>query len=135
SAAGRVVLDLSASHPAFIPPLQLDRLLGKILRNARQAIQGDRGRVFVRTRDGGGSVWIEIQDEGCGIPPEHLNRVFEPFFSTRGVGQGIGLGLTAAYGIARRHGGDIEVRSQPGRGATFSVRLLAAVAEGSATAA
>jgi len=71
------------------------------------------------------AVRIEIEDEGCGIKPEHLNRVLEPFFSTRGVGQGMGLGLTAAYGVAQRSGGKIEARSEPGRGATFTVTLVA----------
>ena len=122
--AGRVCLDLQAETPALIAPLQLDQLLGKIFRNARQATRGTE-RIFIRTRDADAAVRIEIEDEGCGIKPEHLNRVFEPFFSTRGVGQGMGLGLTAAYGVAQRYGGKIEARSEPGRGAIFTVTLVA----------
>ena len=61
--------------------------------------------------------------DGAGIAPENVRRVFEPFFSTRGVGKGIGLGLTAAWGIVSRFGGRIDVQSTPGRGAAFTIRL------------
>jgi two-component system cell cycle sensor histidine kinase/response regulator CckA len=74
-------------------------------------------------------VVIEIQDEGSGIPQDHLRRVFEPFFSTRGVGKGIGLGLTAAYGIIKRNGGTIDVHSAIGEGTTFRIKLPRAEAE------
>jgi len=66
---------------------------------------------------------ISVSDTGCGIPPEHLGSVFEPFFSTKDVGEGTGLGLSIAYGIAREHGGWIEVESKVGGGSCFSVYL------------
>ena len=79
---------------------------------------------LVRSWSAGAEVLIQVRDEGVGIPKENLRRVFEPFFTTRGVGKGIGLGLTAAYGIVRRAGGDIEAESEgPGLGASFTVRL------------
>jgi signal transduction histidine kinase/GAF domain-containing protein len=123
-----VTLDLGASVEAEIPPLHMDQALGHILRNARQAIS-EQQHVRVRTSQTDSEVVIEIQDEGCGIPPDHLRRVFEPFFSTRGVGKGIGLGLTAAYGIIKRNSGTIDVRSAIGEGTTFRVKLPRASAK------
>ncbi|MHB8877255.1 MAG: ATP-binding protein [Myxococcaceae bacterium] len=119
---GRVTTTLEASAPASIAPLQLDRVLRHLLRNARQAVAGDE-RVHVKTTSDARWVRIEVRDGGHGIARENLRRIFEPFFTTRGVGRGIGLGLTAVYGIVNRVGGDIEVRSEPGQGATFVVRL------------
>lgn len=122
-----VEIELTAKRSADIPPLQLDQVLGHVLKNARQAINRHQ-RISVRTTDGEGEVIVEVRDEGVGISPEHLRRVFEPFFTTRGVGKGIGLGLTAAYGIIKRVGGEIEADSEgPGRGSTFTIRLPLAV--------
>jgi two-component system, NtrC family, sensor kinase len=117
-----VTLELNASAKALVAPLQLDEALGNILHNARQAVTGTK-QVIIRTREEEAQVVIEIEDEGCGIPADHLRRLFEPFFSTRGIGKGVGLGLTAAYGIVKRNAGDIEVRSEVGKGSIFTVRL------------
>ncbi len=120
--ADRVRLDLRAQAEAAIDPLQLDQAVGHLLRNARQAVSGP-GAITVRTWSTDAEVLLEVVDEGCGIPPEHLHRLFEPFFSTRGVGRGIGLGLTATWGIAQRHGGRVEVQSAPGEGSRFTLHL------------
>lgn len=118
-----VALELEATHTADIPPLQLDQVLGHLLRNARQAT-ARKEKITVRSSSSWEGVKIVVRDEGAGIARENQRRVFEPFFTTRGVGKGIGLGLTAAYGIVKRAGGDIEVASEgPGRGATFTVTL------------
>jgi signal transduction histidine kinase len=66
-----------------------------------------------------------VSDNGCGIEPEHASRVFEPFFTTKPVGQGTGLGLSISYGLVERHKGRFELHSEPGHGATFSIRLPA----------
>jgi two-component system NtrC family sensor kinase len=124
-----VTLDLGAQVKAQIPPLHMDQALGHILRNAKQAVS-DQQHVRVRTSQTDSEVVIEIQDEGSGIAQDHLRRVFEPFFSTRGVGKGIGLGLTAAYGIIKRNGGTIDVHSAIGEGTTFRIKLPRAKAEG-----
>ena len=68
-------------------------------------------------------VEIAVADTGCGISPENLDKLFDPFFSTKEVGQGTGLGLAVSYGIVERHGGTIRVQSEVGRGSTFTIWL------------
>jgi signal transduction histidine kinase len=105
-----------------------------VVENAVQA-SGPGGTVKVRVRQIEGGVEISIQDSGPGIPPEVLPRVFDPFFSTRPLGQGMGLGLSVAYGIVQGLGGDIQVESRPPGGAQFRVRVPrrgAVVPEGAA---
>jgi signal transduction histidine kinase len=68
-------------------------------------------------------VAIRIRDNGPGIPPDVLPRIFDPFFTTKDVGEGSGLGLSIVHGIVERHGGSIEVDTEPGSGTTFTVLL------------
>lgn len=110
-----------------LPPMmctapQLSQVFRNVLLNAVQAIAG-RGEIHIATRRAGHVVEIEIADTGHGIAPENLERVFEPFFSTRDVGQGMGLGLAMVYHVIKRHGGDISVVSDTGKGACFTLRL------------
>jgi len=109
------------------PPIQsVGRLLTQgllpVVENAVQ-VSGPGGVVTVRIRQLNVGVEISIQDSGPGIPPEVLPRIFDPFFTTRPQGQGMGLGLSVAYGIVHGLGGDIQVESKPGQGATFRVRM------------
>jgi signal transduction histidine kinase len=90
--------------------------------NAADAI-GERGTIRLATSASGGRARIDVEDDGCGIAPEALERVFDPFFTTKPVGQGTGLGLSISYEIVKRHGGEITVRSEVGRGSVFSVFL------------
>ena len=69
------------------------------------------------------SIVIEFTDTGCGIPHENLEKLFDPFFTTKEASQGTGLGLAVSYGIIARHKGTIEVKSEPGMGATFIIEL------------
>ena len=69
------------------------------------------------------SIEITIADTGCGIPPENLDKLFDPFFTTKETGQGTGLGLSVSLGIVHRHGGNIRVQSEPGKGTRFFVWL------------
>jgi PAS domain S-box-containing protein len=90
--------------------------------NAVQASSGG-GRVTATTQSAADHVTIVIADTGAGISPEHLARIWDPFFTTKPVGQGTGLGLTITNRIVTQHGGRIEVESAPGKGASFSVEL------------
>src|SRR5262249_39472341 len=101
---------------------QVDQVLLNLLTNAMQAVEG-RGRVSLRTFAENGSVFVEVSDTGRGIAPDVQERLFEPFFTTKPVGQGTGLGLAIAHSLVAGHGGDIAVRSTPGQGATFTLRL------------
>jgi signal transduction histidine kinase len=80
-------------------------------------------KISVRTWDEGDEVRVAIEDQGTGIEKKHLRRLFEPFFTTRGVGRGVGLGLTVAYGIVKRVAGEIDVASELGKGSTFTIRV------------
>ncbi len=90
--------------------------------NAVQAMP-DGGTLRVATTRDGSRVRIEIQDTGHGIAPQHLERIWDPFFTTKPVGKGTGLGLSITHRIVTRHAGTIRVESLPGRGATFIVEL------------
>lgn len=90
--------------------------------NAVQSMNGG-GRLTVTTRHGSDQVHLTVQDTGHGISPEHIDRIWDPFFTTKPIGQGTGLGLSITNRIVTRHGGRIGVVSEPGRGARFDVDL------------
>lgn len=95
----------------------LRETFANLLLNAIDALP-EGGTIRLTARAQGGEVTAEVADTGIGVPPQHLDRLFEPFFSTKGEG-GSGLGLAIVYGIVERHGGRISVESAPGRGTTF----------------
>ncbi len=107
-------------------PSQLQQVYMNLLINAADAMN-DRGEVKICTRlvreDEKEYIEIEFTDTGPGIPEEHLNKIFEPFFTTKPVGKGTGLGLSVSHGIVRKHGGYMTVKSTPGRGTSFFIRL------------
>jgi two-component system NtrC family sensor kinase len=117
-----IVKDFGPLPPVNCAPAQINQVIMNLVVNAVQATP-ELGIITLRTRCVGDTVLIEVEDTGQGIAPEHLKRVFEPFFTTKPVGQGTGLGLSLSYGIIQRHGGELSVRSAPGSGATFSIRL------------
>lgn len=102
---------------------QLCRAFINIIRNGSQAMEGE-GQLTIRARRAGDYVQISFKDTGKGIPEEEIVRVFDPFYTTRVVGEGIGLGLSVCAGVIRGHNGEISVESEgKGKGATFTVRL------------
>lgn len=103
-------------------PSRLHQVFLNLVVNAGQAIEAS-GTITISTGTAAGDAWIRFEDTGCGIPKEQLNRLFEPFYTTKPVGQGTGLGLSVSYSIVRRHGGQIDVESEVGRGSRFTVRL------------
>ena len=103
---------------------QVQQVVLNLLLNAAEATQSKpERRVTVETSLVEGSVVLTISDNGEGIPPGNLSKIFDPFFTTKSDGKGVGLGLAVSYGIIQAHGGDIEVKSQPGQGTTFTVLL------------
>jgi len=104
-------------------PSQINQVIMNIVVNGAQAIEGPRGRITIRTGESGGNVWIEIADNGCGIPQAIQSRIFDPFFTTKPIGTGTGLGLSLSYGIIQKHRGRIEMQSEEGVGTTFRIEL------------
>ncbi len=99
---------------------QMRQAFVNIALNACEAMVGG-GTLTVRSRAAGGMAVVEFADTGAGIPPEHLSRILDPFFTTKE--KGTGLGLSVVYGIIERHGGKLEISSQVGVGTTVIIRL------------
>ena len=97
-----------------------------ILTNASQAIDGE-GDIWIKLKEirVGVEPWaqISIKDSGKGMPPDVVDKIFDPFYTTKGVGQGTGLGLSISYGIIRQHGGEIRVNSAVGKGTEFVITV------------
>src|SRR5664279_1812183 len=103
---------------------QLQQVALNLLLNAAEATHGkSERRIVVSTSSSDGYVRLVVKDNGEGIAPENLARIFHPFFTTKPEGKGGGLGLAVSYGIVEAHGGEIEVRSTVGEGTTFTVSL------------
>lgn len=120
----RLDLDLEPLPRVTCNAAKINQVVLNLLTNAVDACaQG--GKVTIRSRSEPGSIRIEVQDNGCGIDPEARERVYDPFYTTKPVGQGTGLGLAVSYGIMQDHGGSISFQSEPGRGTCFTLRLPA----------
>ena len=99
-------------------------MLLNLVTNAAQALDKPERVIVVTTRrEGADAIAIEVADNGKGIAPEALPKIFDPFYTTKEVGKGTGLGLSIAYKIVSEHGGRIDVKSQPGKGTVFTVTL------------
>ena len=103
-------------------PNQLNQVFMNLLSNSVHAIDAE-GRITVRTRRQQDHVVVEIEDTGRGIAEKDLSKIFDPGFTTKGVGVGTGLGLSITYSIVRKHGGRIEARSELGKGTTMTITL------------
>jgi signal transduction histidine kinase len=101
---------------------KLQQVFLNLFLNARDAMPKG-GWLSIATRIEDGKVVVEVSDTGSGIPSEHLARIYDPFFTTKSIGQGTGLGLSITYGIVREHGGSIAVESTVEQGTRFLLSL------------
>jgi signal transduction histidine kinase len=119
---GSVVTKLGDLPETFADPQQLKQMFANLIRNANQAIKPD-GTITIATEVKNRYISIGISDNGVGMSEDVIRNLFNPFFTTRDVGAGVGLGLSIAYRIVENHNGNIDVQSELGRGTTFTVRL------------
>jgi CheY-like chemotaxis protein len=134
----KITLDLDpATKPIFVDRVQLETAITNLANNARDAMPAG-GQLIIATRNGhldqdyiqkhadvdaGEYVVIEISDTGMGMSPDVAERIFEPFYTTKGVGKGTGLGLSMVFGFLKQSAGHISVYSEPGLGTTFRLYL------------
>ena len=123
-----IALDLGLADG--LPAIQgnsskLQQVFLNLFLNARDAMSSG-GALHVRSWSESGVVHVEVRDSGQGIPPEHLSRIYDPFFTTKGAKKGTGLGLSITYGIVQEHKGTIEVDSIVGKGTSFRLVFPAA---------
>jgi signal transduction histidine kinase len=114
--------DYAGIPPIACYPGKLNQVFLNMLNNARQAIV-DQGEIRIKTEHSRGKVMISFSDTGVGIPPNKLKKVFDPGYTTKGVGIGTGLGLSICYQIIKDHRGEILVDSEVGKGTTFTIVL------------
>jgi two-component system, cell cycle sensor histidine kinase and response regulator CckA len=124
--------DIAGVPPVMGNASQMRQAIVNLVNNAVQAIGDSTGRVTVKLfRQGSQAddiarVCLRVSDTGRGMDAATVGRIFEPFFTTKPVGEGTGLGLSLVHGIVTGHKGDIEVRSEPGKGTEFIITLPAA---------
>jgi PAS domain S-box-containing protein len=138
--SSRIDIDLDLqtdSVPILADPTQVHQIIMNLMVNAYHAMEETGGKISIRLKKirlgeedlKGGALQpgryarLSISDTGCGMTPEIIEKIFEPYFTTKPQGKGTGLGLAVAYGIIREHGGHINVYSEEGKGATFNIYL------------
>jgi signal transduction histidine kinase len=117
----RVLASLDRALPPLLgDPNTLHQVLMNLLTNAREAMpEGGEIRIETAPSDRPGWIRLHVADTGPGIPAEELSKIFDPFYTTKRTGTGLGLSVT--YGIIQEHGGTIDVKSRPGAGTTFTL--------------
>ena len=120
-----IKLDLAKRLPAVKGnPAELEQVILNLILNALDAVDQQTGEIFLKTHDNdSGWIVLEVVDNGCGIEADDLPKIFDPFYTTKALGQGVGIGLSTCYHIIQAHGGEISVESAPGNGAAFKVTL------------
>jgi two-component system NtrC family sensor kinase len=122
----RILLEENGPPPtADVDPDQLTQVLVNLIKNAVEAMDGKGGEVRVKAEElpEKECIHITVADQGCGIPVEDRERIFQPFFTTKNIGRGVGLGLPICYGIVKMHRGNIWFESEVGKGTTFHIEL------------
>ena len=121
----RFVTEVEPGLPVMlVDATQIKQMLVNLLENGVDALDGGGElRLSARRVEHGDALEIRVADNGCGIPAEHLPKLFTPFFTTKEAGKGTGLGLAIAYGVVKMHCGDITADSKPGEGTTFRITL------------
>jgi two-component system NtrC family sensor kinase len=114
--------EFSDLPPVFCSAQQMNQVFLNLLVNAAQAIK-QQGIITVTTAVDGDWAVVQVVDTGCGIDSRHLDRIFDPFYTTKEVGKGTGLGLSLCYDMVQKHAGELRVKSTVGKGSTFEVRL------------
>lgn len=114
--------DFEDLPPVKCFPGQLNQVVMNIIVNASQAIEGE-GDIYIHTYQKEQSIYISIKDTGVGIKPEDITKLFDPGYTTKGVGVGLGLGLYLSYNIIQNHKGEIIVKSELGKGSEFIIRI------------
>jgi two-component system NtrC family sensor kinase len=114
-------------QPAYGSASKLQQVFMNLILNARDAMPNG-GRLTIHTRAVDSSLVVDFRDTGVGIAPENIARIYDPFFTTKDVGEGTGLGLALSYGIIQEHNGRIFVESRPGEGTHFTIKLPSAFA-------
>ena len=117
-----VVRDFGTLPQIECSPSQLNQVFLNLFTNAGQAIEG-QGQIYISTEASASGVTVRVRDTGSGMSEEVKQRIFEPFYTTKAVGKGTGLGLSIVFRIIEQHGGRIEVKSAPGKGSEFILRL------------
>jgi signal transduction histidine kinase len=118
--------DVDPATSVYVDSIQIGQILINLITNAVQAMEESGGTLTIRSRTSASSAVIEVSDTGPGIAKEHLDKVFEPLFTTKA--RGIGLGLSVSRSLALSNGGELTVDSRPGHGATFALTLPLGIA-------
>ena len=117
-----VIKELAPLPPVICLAAQLNQVFMNLIVNAAHAIP-DQGTITLSSGTQGDWAWVQVSDTGCGMSETVRRRIFEPFYTTKDVGKGTGLGLSLSFSIVQKHGGAIQVQSQPGKGSAFRVWL------------
>lgn len=117
-----VIRDFGILPKVSCSPSQINQVFLNLVTNAAQAIEG-YGRIMIKTVADDQYVHVVVRDNGKGIPPENLARIYDPFYTTKPIGEGTGLGLSIVFGIIKDHGGHIQVKSEVGKGTAFCISL------------
>jgi signal transduction histidine kinase len=117
-----VIRDFGMLPKVSCSPSQINQVFLNLVTNAAQAIEG-YGRIMIKTVADDQYVHVVVRDNGKGIPPENIARIYDPFYTTKPIGEGTGLGLSIVFGIIKDHGGQIQVKSEVGKGTAFCISL------------